>query len=161
MDEQLSCEDLFLVTIKGVVKRVGQLTRFRRDVHRSPRWLPGLLITPAARPRASCGPRRAISSEQSLLRPLLHRMFEPICAPRSQARAVRPAMGKKRSAAQLEVLKAATAARHDGASSPTISEPLNESPALVARSAAALTSPQVTAYPFRSVGGSAQSGWAV
>ena len=70
-------------------------------------------------------------------------------------------MGKKRSAAQLEVLKAATAARHDGASSPTISEPLNESPALVARSAAALTSPQVTAYPFRSVGGSAQSGWAV
>ena len=55
-------------------------------------------------------------------------------------------MGKKRSAAQLAVLKAATAARHDGASSPTISEPLNESPALVARSAAALTSPQVTAY---------------
>ena len=60
-------------------------------------------------------------------------------------------MGKKRSAAQLEVFKAATAGRHNGASSPAIAEQLNESPALVAHSAAALTSPQVAARPRRSV----------
>jgi hypothetical protein len=76
---------------------------------------------------------------------------KPIYAPRSQARAVRPAMGKKRSAAQLEALQAARAAHQDGASSPAISEQLNESPALVAHSAAALTSPQVAARPRRSV----------
>ena len=60
-------------------------------------------------------------------------------------------MGKKRSAAQLEALQAARAAHQDRSSSPVFSEQLAESPALVAYSAAALTSPQVATRPRRSV----------
>ena len=60
-------------------------------------------------------------------------------------------MGKKRSAAQLEALKAGREARQDRASSPVFTEQLTESPALLAYSSAALTSPQVATRPRRSV----------
>ena len=59
---------------------------------------------------------------------------KPIYAQRSQAQAVRPVMGKKRSAAQLEALKAGREARQDRASSPVFTEQLTESPALLAYS---------------------------
>ena len=83
------------IGLRGYCQRVGRATRFRRDAHLRGNMAACLLIMLAAGPGSHCEWKCEIPSGVPPVRPLPPRSSRGFCAPRLQARAAPPTMGKK------------------------------------------------------------------
>ena len=122
---------------------MGRATRFRPDAHLRGNMAACLLIMLAAGPGSHCEWKCEIPSGVPPVRPLPPRSSRGFCAPRLQARAARPTMGKKLSVAQLAQLAGARGGRHSPSAACSSPEAQVESPCVVEGAVAQRLSPQV------------------